>query len=138
MRNIVNVLIIAVSAIIAPACAIEPDETDADQTQNGEDEALGTREQASTIQGCPDGYVCIYPENAGWNNGHPSDFYFFYGIYNLSNKFNNHIIYNHQTGAARVSLCNQFNGGDCWFSAAPGTAWLVNFTPVNSIVLTPN
>lgn len=137
MRNIVNVLTIAISAIIVSACAIEPEEAAKDQTQNGEGEVLGTTEQASTVQGCPDGYVCIYPENAGWNNGNPSSFYFFYGTYNLSNQLNTHIIYNHQTGAAKVQLCNQYNGGDCWFTADPGTAWSVNFTPINSIVLTP-
>jgi len=138
MRNIVNVLTIAISAVIVSACAMEPEETARDQTQNGEGEVLGTTEQASTVQGCPDGYACIYPENAGWNNGTPSDFYFFYQTYNLSNQFGNHIIYNHQTGSAKVWLCNQYGGGDCWFMLPPGTAWTVNFTPINSIVLTPN
>lgn len=131
MRNIMNVATLAVSAIVASACAIDSG------PQNGETELLAMTEQASTIQGCDDGFVCIYPENAGWNNGVPSATYFFYGPANLSNQFNNHYVYNHQTGSAQVWMCNGYNGGDCRFSIPPGAAGNVNLTPVNSIKLTP-
>src|SRR5215469_1060757 len=43
---------------------------------------------SGTVEGCPLGDACIYPVNAGWNNGHPEarGMYYYYGTYVLSNE----------------------------------------------------
>jgi ABC-type sugar transport system substrate-binding protein len=38
--------------------------------------AGATAAQASgTYEGCPYGFVCVYPQDAGWNGGRPSLLY---------------------------------------------------------------
>ncbi len=46
----------------------------------------------ATIHGCPSGAVCIYPQNAGWNNDKPSFEFFSYGAHNLSNQVGRHYV----------------------------------------------
>jgi hypothetical protein len=91
----------------------------------------------AATQGCPSGYVCIYPENTGWNGGVPSLRYYRYGAHNLSGQYGIHRVFNNQTGGAWVGLCTGYNGGGtCWWIRA-GEYWDVNLTPINSIVLSP-
>ncbi|GAB1689089.1 hypothetical protein [Krasilnikovia sp. M28-CT-15] len=97
-----------------------------------------TAAQAATYQGCPDGYVCLYPENAGWNGGHPSYKWYYYGSYNLSNQYGIHRIYNNQTGGAKAWLCNGWNGTNCPVYQPAGSYSDTNFTPINSVKLTAN
>jgi hypothetical protein len=104
-----------------------------DATDKPADGSVGA---AATIQGCPSGYVCIYP-NAGWNGGHPSHLYFRYGCYNLNNMFGVHRIFNNQTGGAAIRTCLQFGCGGCEGFLLPGTFIDKNLTPINSIVLVP-
>ena len=66
-----------------------------------------------TYQGCPSGAVCIYPQDAGWNNGHPSDSYYSYGPHNLVNQFGTHRIFNNQTGGANMRNCTRTGGTGC-------------------------
>jgi hypothetical protein len=67
---------------------------------------VATPASATTVQGCPSGAVCIYPQNAGWNGGHPSLIFFSYGYHNLTNQFGTHRFYNHQTGGASAYGCS--------------------------------
>jgi hypothetical protein len=95
------------------------------------------------VQGCDPGYVCIYPQNAGWNGGRPSHRYLRYGCYNLSNMFGIHRLFNNQTGGVPMRTCLDYNCGRCegylfppgWNPLHPD-GWIdKNFTPVNSIIL---
>jgi hypothetical protein len=90
---------------------------------------------AATIYGCPDGYACIYPENAGWNNGVPSLTYYYYGVYQLSNQYGYHYVYNHQTGGALIRLCTDWYGNVCPITIRAGFYQNVDLTPINSVRL---
>lgn len=102
----------------------------------------GATAQADTLgaqgiwQGCPVGYVCIYPD-ASWNNGVPEHKYYTYGAHNLVNEYGVHRIVNNQTGDATVQLCLGYNGVDCGGKMKPGTIRDANLTPINSIRLAP-
>ncbi|UUN30588.1 hypothetical protein [Streptomyces sp. FIT100] len=91
---------------------------------------------AAAYHGCPDGYVCIYPENAGWNNDQPSHKYYTYGYHNLSNMYGVHRILNNQTGGATMQTCTGYNGTGCE-GYLPGGGWSIDkdMTPINSIRL---
>jgi hypothetical protein len=91
----------------------------------------------STIHGCPPGYGCIYPENAGWNNDHPSLMYYYYGTYQLSYQEGYHYVFNNQTGGAKFWYCTDWNGNTCPSYQPAGTWWNVNLSPINSVKLTP-
>lgn len=94
-----------------------------------------TAASAATYAGCPSGYACLYPQNAGWNGNVPSAKYYRYGSYNLVNQFGTHRFFNNQTGGAGAYLCTGYNGtGTCSrIGTYTYTDW--NFTPINSIVL---
>ncbi len=93
---------------------------------------------AGTVHGCPSGYVCIYPENRGWNGDRPSLRFYTYGAHNLRNQYGLHRVFNNQYGDAYVSLCRGYNGtgGGVGVLGSPH-AYDFNLTPVNSIELTP-
>jgi hypothetical protein len=91
--------------------------------------------EAATLHGCPSGYVCIYPENAGWNNNRPSHKYYNYGTYNLSNQYGHHYVFNNQTGGAKVRLYTGYNATGGSAVVNPGTQVNYNLTPINSIKL---
>lgn len=97
-----------------------------------------TSAQASATaatEGCPYGAVCIYPQNAGWNGGHPSLFFYSYGAHNLSNQLGTHRIYNNQSGGATMRTCTGYNGTGCQ-GYLPANNYLdKNLTPINSITL---
>jgi hypothetical protein len=90
----------------------------------------------STSEGCRAGYVCLYPQNAGWNGGHPSKTWYHYGAYNLSNQYGKHRFFNNQTGKAVGHLCTGYNGGGKCVGQPTGTWSDDNFTPINSVTLT--
>ena len=88
-----------------------------------------------TYQGCPYGAVCIYPRDAGWNNGHPSEVYWSYGAHKLYNQLGNHFVFNNQSGGAGVWLCKGSDGTNCtlfWGAYSYGNP---DLTPFNSIKL---
>jgi hypothetical protein len=88
--------------------------------------------------GCPSGAVCVYPQNAGWNGGHPSLFFYSYGAHNLSNQFGTHRVFNHQYGGlyAFASTCLGYDGTGRTVRVIPRGSWSdENLTPINSIVL---
>lgn len=100
----------------------------------------GQAEAASTVrsyQGCPAGYVCIYPRDKGWNGGHPEagGLFYSYGAHNLSNQYGNHYIFNNQYDEALVTLDERPNGVDHAYLISAGTAAVYNLTPINSITL---
>ncbi|MFE2408525.1 hypothetical protein ACFXDE_09295 [Kitasatospora sp. NPDC059408] len=84
---------------------------------------------ADTINGCADGYVCIYADD-----GTIVSRYYTYGPHNLSNMYGYHYVLNNQTGGAKVAACTGYNGGDCGTPVGPGWYW-INLTPINSIYL---
>ncbi|WP_330334156.1 hypothetical protein OHS33_33400 [Streptomyces sp. NBC_00536] len=88
-------------------------------------------------QGCPSGAVCIYPQDAGWNGGHPSLTYYSYGAHNLSNQNGNHIVFNNQTGGATMRTCTGYNGTGCQGYLPAGSYMVKDLTPINSITLQP-
>ena len=99
-----------------------------------------TNAQASgtdTVEGCPYGAVCIYPQNAGWNNGQPSDTYYSYGAHNLSNKFGIHRVFNNQYGGATMRTCTGYDGNGCEGYLPEFTFEDTDLTPINSITLEP-
>ncbi len=91
-----------------------------------------------TVHGCPSGYACIYPQDAGWNGDHPSQTWYSYGTYQLSNQYGNHYIYNNQTGGAPFWLCTDWKGNTCPSYVAAGAAAQTDFTPINSVKLVPS
>lgn len=92
---------------------------------------------AGTYQGCPSGAVGIYSQNAGWNNGNPSDTYYAYGPHNLVNQFGMHRIFNNQTGGATVRVCTGYNGAGRQGYLPAGWYMDLDLTPINSITLEP-
>lgn len=100
-------------------------------------EAPSRTAQVAAGHGCPSGYVCIYPRDAGWNGDRPSHFYYKYGAYNLSGMYGKHRIFNNQTGSARMRTCTGWNGTGCEGYLPAG--WYIDkeMTPINSIVLLP-
>ena len=91
---------------------------------------------AGTVHGCPSGYACIYPQNAGWNGDRPSLKYYRYGSYQLSNQFGNHYVLNNQTGGAPFWACTDWNGNTCPWYVEAGRSYQVDLTPINSVRLT--
>jgi len=90
---------------------------------------------AATTEGCPSGWVCIYP-STNWNGGVPSLKFYTYGYHNLSNVTGNHRFFNNQTGGASAYNCSGYNGTGTDLGGVHATLWAdVNFTPVNSVVL---
>lgn len=89
-----------------------------------------------TYQGCPSGYVCIYP-GASWNNGVPEHKYYTYGAHNLVNEYGTHRVFNNQTGGATVQGCKGYDGVNCGLKVKPGYYWDEDLTPINSIRLNP-
>jgi hypothetical protein len=96
----------------------------------------GTQAATTTVQGCPSGAVCIYP-NASWNGGRPSHFYYSYGAHNLSNQFGVKRIFNNQTGGATMRTCTGYNGQGCQGYLPAGQYIDKDLTPINSITLQP-
>ena len=92
-----------------------------------------TADMAAAKEGCPSGYVCIYPGND--DSGNP-DKYFKYGSYNLRNKFGVHLVVNNQTGNAGLRLCTGYGGQQCGDRMGPGQ-YHPDLTPINSIMLEP-
>ena len=91
---------------------------------------------AGTYQGCPSGYVCIYP-NASWNNGQPSLKFYTYGAHNLSGQYGYKRLFNNQTGGAIARNCTGYNGTGCKGAQTAGTYADYDYTPYNSVVLAP-
>ncbi|MFI9029560.1 hypothetical protein [Streptomyces sp. NPDC053560] len=91
---------------------------------------------AGSLRGCPSGAVCVYPQNAGWNNDRPSLVFYSYGAHNLSNQVGQHYVLNNQTGGATARTCTGYNGtGDCQGFIQPGYYVDKDLTPINSILL---
>jgi hypothetical protein len=93
--------------------------------------------QPRPAHGCPAGYVCYYPQNAGWNGDRPSVKYYRYGSYNLSEQYGTHRLFNNQTDGAKAYTCTGWNGGGTCTRLDAGQWADRNITPVNSIKLTP-
>jgi hypothetical protein len=91
----------------------------------------------SSTEGCPSGDACIYPENKGWNGGHPESngYYYTYGVHELYGQYGDHYVFNNQTNNALVYLCKNTNGTNCYGPLYAGFYTNFDLTPINSIVL---
>jgi hypothetical protein len=92
----------------------------------------------SADYGCPFGAVCIYPT---WDPAASDPEYVFwsYGPHNLSNLYGHHAILNNQSGDAAAFACYGYNGTNCEGGGFLANTWSApDFTPYNSIVLTPH
>ncbi|MFJ9944520.1 hypothetical protein [Streptomyces erythrochromogenes] len=101
--------------------------------------ALGASVEAKPVDawaGCPDGAVCIYPQNQN-PAVKPSHIFYKYGAHNLTNQFGNHWVLNNQYGGATANLCTGSNGAGCGRPIASKTGVYADLTPVNSIRLNP-
>jgi len=98
----------------------------------------GTAAQAATVHGCGTGWVCLYPQGAGWNSDRPSQKWYNYGNYPLYDQYGSHYILNNQTGGAPVWLCTDYPATNCPSYVAAGRWASVNFTPINSVKLVPS
>ena len=90
-----------------------------------------------TYQGCPSGAVCVYPQDAGWNNGHPSDSDYSYGAHNLVNQFGTHRIFNNQTGGANSGTARAPAAPVARGTWPPAGTWIKDLALINSITLAP-
>jgi hypothetical protein len=91
--------------------------------------------------------VCIYPENTGFNGGHPESngVFFSYTGHNLSNQYGAHKMVNNQTGDAGFGLCKGYGGSGGFARTTPIVAEegkapysvTVQLSPVNSVDLRP-
>ena len=99
---------------------------------------LAVPAQAATTastEGCPSGYVCIYP-STNWNGGVPSLKFLTYGYHNLTNVTGYHRMFNNQTGGASAYACSGSGGTGRDLCGVHATLWTdANFTPVYSVVL---
>ncbi|TBO58645.1 hypothetical protein EYS09_16265 [Streptomyces kasugaensis] len=86
--------------------------------------------------GCPEGSVCIYPQNADpEHDPHPTDVFRSYGVHRLSGQVGQHWVFNNRTDAAHTHLCRGYDGTNCAFDIAARPAFEANMTPINSITL---
>ncbi|MFF9768481.1 hypothetical protein ACIGXF_13930 [Streptomyces sp. NPDC053086] len=84
--------------------------------------------------GCPDGAVCVYPQNQDPAQS-PSLVLYSYGPHNLSNQVGRHWVLNNQYGGATASLCTGYNGVGCGAPIAESRGVYADLTPINSITL---
>ncbi|MBL1082460.1 hypothetical protein JK359_10780 [Streptomyces actinomycinicus] len=96
--------------------------------------AAHAKPAADPWAGCPDGAVCVYPQNQNPAQS-PSLVFYSYGPHNLSNQFGRHWVLNNQYGGATASLCTGYNGAGCGAPIAEGTGVYADLTPINSITL---
>ncbi|MER6200095.1 hypothetical protein ABT234_22335 [Streptomyces sp. NPDC001586] len=89
---------------------------------------------ADAWAGCPEGAVCIYPQNQN-PAVKPTHVFYSYGSHNLRNQFGNHWVLNNQYGGATANLCTGSNGAGCGSPIAAKTGVYADLTPINSIRL---
>jgi hypothetical protein len=102
--------------------------------------ALGApgRAEASngTVDGCPSGAVCIYPQDQHPDtNPHPQVIFYSYGYHNLSNMWGYHYILNNQYGGAKADVCHNYGGTNCDAPMNEDDWILLDLGPYNSVVL---
>ncbi|WP_394829601.1 hypothetical protein [Pendulispora albinea] len=143
MRNIAKFMTTAASLALAVGAMATIHPTVAQASDSASDapgaaqalDAAEAQAERGTYEGCPYGAVCIYPQNAGWNNGKPSHVYTKYGAYNLSNMFGVHRFFNNQYGGAVARSCTGYNGTGCEGDLTEYSFIDKDFTPINSITL---
>lgn len=91
---------------------------------------------ADAWAGCPDGAVCIYPQNQN-PAVKPTHVFYSYGAHNLNGQYGNHWVLNNQYGGATANLCTGYNGAGCGNPIAAKTGVYADLTPINSIRLNP-
>lgn len=123
-RFVIRVLGVAVFAIVA---VVSP--------RAGPAHAAVTSEPAT--QGCPYGAVCVYPDDS-WNGGKPSLIFVTYGVHQLTGQLGYKRFFNNQYDDAHAELCTGGNGTGCRDDQPAGTYYDYNFTPINSILLSPD
>lgn len=84
---------------------------------------------------CPSGWVCTYESASDWSKGKIDHKYYTYGVHKLYGQYGKHVIYNHQTGGAKVSLNRYSGGGSVAHRISAGYYKTYDLTPINSITL---
>ncbi|HLS62891.1 MAG TPA: hypothetical protein VK060_05920 [Ruania sp.] len=100
----------------------------------GAAQAAGHEPPSGELTGCPDGAVCLYPEDS-WNWGNPSHVFFDQGTHRVYYQYDEHRIFNNQDGLGYLELCAGTDGTDCDNLIAPSEYTDINFTDVESIRL---
>lgn len=93
-----------------------------------------------SFEGCPSGWVCIYPFS-GFNGGKPDPnlMFFTYGNHDLANVTGTHMLVDNQTGGAWDFECSGYGGTGETLNSGQGLSWGdIAFTPVNSVRLKAN
>ncbi|HEX8159468.1 MAG TPA: hypothetical protein VF526_18950 [Solirubrobacteraceae bacterium] len=94
---------------------------------------------ASTIEGCPSGYLCLYTgANYNNHNGAPNAKYYHCGTVNLSGWVTRHGSFvDNQTGNVISAFWSGYNGTGSILWAIQSVTWSpdVDFYPVNSITV---
>ncbi|MEV6997874.1 hypothetical protein AB0N62_09290 [Streptomyces sp. NPDC093982] len=90
-----------------------------------------------TVDNCSPGHVCVYDTLIPVGNPVPEHRYYYYGTYNFVNEYDDHTVWNNQTGGARALLCLGYNGTNCTVTIPAGKAFHGSLTPYNSIKLVP-
>jgi len=101
---------------------------------SGAAQAAGHEPPSGELTGCPDGAVCLYPDDS-WNWGSPSHVFYGQGTHRVSYQYDEHRIFNNQDDLGYVELCAGTDGTDCDNLVAPGEYTDVNLTDVESIRL---
>ncbi|MCM2424960.1 hypothetical protein [Streptomyces sp. RKAG337] len=100
--------------------------------------ATSAQASGSTVHGCASGNVCIYPQDAGWNNDQPSYQFASRGAHNLSGQEGYHYVFNNQTEGWTAHLMTGYNGtGTNALTISQDWAANWNLSPINSITLQP-
>ena len=100
----------------------------------GAAQATGHEPPSGELTGCPDGAVCLYPEDS-WNLGSPSHVFYGEGTHRVYYQYDEHRIFNNQDDLGYVELCAGTDGTGCDNLIAPGEYTDINFTDVESIRL---
>lgn len=104
-------------------------------------------EAHASTRGCPYDSFCIYPENAYWNNNHPS--FVFYPIwphpfpvamtphvvYDIHGQYGTHKVYNNSYCFKVQLMSGHGGGGRTLLIVNGGRSYDTNLTPVNSVVI---
>ncbi len=85
---------------------------------------------------CPWGYACVWEGLHVIGNPPTEHRYYHYGAYSFVAEYGDHVVWNHQTGGAKVMLCLGYNGTNCLVVLRAGQAFHGSLTPFNSIKLT--
>lgn len=84
--------------------------------------------------GCPRGAMCVYPDDS-WNNNNPTYAFYSYRVHKIYNQYGVHRVFNNQYGEGYAALSPDSDGSSWGKYLAPGEAFDLDITDINSIAL---